>query len=387
METIGLSKNTACTYLSALSYPHRLAGVTDPTSTFTARKMVETVGNGHVPMPLCKAVTYHMLSVALKTIPPHFPVWESTMYKALLCTAFHLCARVGEVTRSNGSVNHTIKRENITITTHSLLIKFDMFKHSNYRKSYSRVLEADGSIVCPVSLLQAYLHIQPPPHMGPLFLHRDGSVVTATTLSQILLSSLQWAGISTEGITPHSLRIGAATTAAEQGALELQLKLLGCWQSGAYNRYIRPGAVRFKLQGYDSVTSAGGGALQQASCQLELSFAEVPGRPSPDITYHIHFLKSDTPTLAVYQLTWESVPFLVNIELHHDSMPWWYLNWSRSQVYCVSVGQGHIHGIRHLPFLSKNITLSDNCQFSDQQCISWSGPLVIHDIIFNYILK
>ncbi len=238
METIGLSKNTARTYLSALSYPPMLAGVTDLTSTFTARKMVEIVGNGRVPTPLRKVVTYHMLSEALKTIPPHFPVWESTMYIALLCTAFHLCARVGEVTWSNGSVNHTIKHENITITTHSLLIKFDTFKHSNYRKSYSRVLEADGSIVCPVSLLQAYLHIQPPPHTGPLFLNREGSVVTATTLSQILLSFLQWAGISTEGITPHSLCIGVATTAEEQGVSELQLKLLGSWQSGANNSYI-----------------------------------------------------------------------------------------------------------------------------------------------------
>ncbi len=74
METIGMSKNTARTYLSALSYPHRLAGVTDPMSTFTARKMVEIVGNGRVPTLLHQPITYHMLSEKLKTIPPHFPV-------------------------------------------------------------------------------------------------------------------------------------------------------------------------------------------------------------------------------------------------------------------------------------------------------------------------
>ncbi len=52
MEMIGLSRNTVSTYLSALGHPHRLAGVADPTATFSARKIVETVGKGRVPSPL-----------------------------------------------------------------------------------------------------------------------------------------------------------------------------------------------------------------------------------------------------------------------------------------------------------------------------------------------
>ncbi len=149
--------------------------------------------------------------------------------------------------------------------------------------------------MCPVDFKWAYLHIRPHLHTGLLFFHRDRSVITATTLSQILLSYLEWSGIKTEGITPHSLRIGAATTGAEQGASESQLKLLGHWPRGAYNGFIQPGAVEFKLQGNDRAPSGGGGALQQASCQLELSFVEVPGRPPPDITY---FCKVRHPSIS-----------------------------------------------------------------------------------------
>ncbi len=130
MEMLCIARNTARTYLSVLGHTHRLAGITDPTATFMARKMVEMVGKGCVSSELCKPVTYHMLSEVLKTIPTEFRAWESTMYKALISTGFHLCACIGEVARSYSSVKHTIRRENITLKPHSILIKFDKFKHS-----------------------------------------------------------------------------------------------------------------------------------------------------------------------------------------------------------------------------------------------------------------
>ncbi len=112
IEMLSLSRNTARTYLSALGHLYRLAGVADPMATFTARKMVEMVCKGCVSSPLHKPVTYHMLSEAFKTISNQFPTWESTMYNTLLSTAFHLCASIGAVARSNGSVKagkHHIK--------------------------------------------------------------------------------------------------------------------------------------------------------------------------------------------------------------------------------------------------------------------------------------
>ncbi len=226
--------------------PHRLAGLQDPTATLATRKMIESVGKDCLSSSEHRPITWPMLSAALAVIPLKHPVWEATLYRALLSTAFHLCAWVGEVSRSNGSSQHTIRQENTELYPASVQINFRTFKHSRNIKTCSRVLSADHTLLCPVSLLRSYLHIP----TGPLFLNKDVSVVTAKLLSHILLTSLQSAGLSTMGITPHSLRIGDATAAASQGALDSQLKLLGRWHSGAYTSYIRPQVVGFRLQSH-----------------------------------------------------------------------------------------------------------------------------------------
>ena len=37
----------------------------------------------------------------------------------------------------------------------------------------------------------------------------------------------------------HSFRIGAASFAAEQGLSDAQIRVLGCWKSNAFHKYIR----------------------------------------------------------------------------------------------------------------------------------------------------
>ncbi len=164
-----------------------------------------------------------MLSAAVKIIPCLHPPWEATLYAGKYSS-----------------------------TPYLILVKFVTFRHSKNNKACSRVLETDGSPMCLVSLLRAYLHVRPDPLTGTLFLNRDRSVVMAKLLSHIPLASLHPEAITTDGITPHSLCIGATTTTANQGALDSQLKLLGQWHSEAYNSYIHPGAVGFKLQGHYS---------------------------------------------------------------------------------------------------------------------------------------
>ena len=51
--------------------------------------------------------------------------------------------------------------------------------------------------------------------------------------------ALEQAGVHPAGYSGHSFRIGAATTAAQAGLDDSTIKMLGRWESAAYQRYIR----------------------------------------------------------------------------------------------------------------------------------------------------
>lgn len=83
----------------------------------------------------------------------------------------------------------------------------------------------------------AYLHRRGPAP-GPLFLQENGQPLTRTQLSNFLQSTLSAVGI-TGTYSGHSFRIGAATTAAQQGLPDHLIKTMGRWSSDAYLLYMR----------------------------------------------------------------------------------------------------------------------------------------------------
>ena len=73
----------------------------------------------------------------------------------------------------------------------------------------------------------------------PLFATDDGKPVTRYWFQAQLKSIITRVGIPADRYSTHSFRIGAATTAANNGLSDLALKTLGRWSSDAYNTYIR----------------------------------------------------------------------------------------------------------------------------------------------------
>ena len=73
---------------------------------------------------------------------------------------------------------------------------------------------------------------------GPLFVYQDGKFLTqARLIANIRLALLQL-GLNPADYCGHSLRIGAATSAAANGLQDSAIKALGRWKSTAYQRYI-----------------------------------------------------------------------------------------------------------------------------------------------------
>ena len=72
---------------------------------------------------------------------------------------------------------------------------------------------------------------------GPLFTFSDDRSLTRQRLSSTVQSILHSAGY-TGSYSGHSVRIGAATTAAARGVPDYLIQTLGRWSSDSYRIYI-----------------------------------------------------------------------------------------------------------------------------------------------------
>ena len=119
-----------------------------------------------------------------------------------------------------------------------IAIRIKQSKTDPFRKGVTLMLGKTDDMVCPVSGLLPYLAIRGSKH-GPLFIMANKHYLTPplfrTSLHQILKSS----GLSTQEYNTHSFRIGSATSAKAAGISDLHIKMLGRWQSDAYQSYIK----------------------------------------------------------------------------------------------------------------------------------------------------
>ena len=92
--------------------------------------------------------------------------------------------------------------------------------------------------LCPVSVVLSWL-ICRGNGLGPLFKEADGTPLSQATFMSIVRQALSKVGIDPKYYAGHSLRCGAATTAAVQGVGDATMKRLGRWHSSAYQVYVR----------------------------------------------------------------------------------------------------------------------------------------------------
>ena len=90
-----------------------------------------------------------------------------------------------------------------------------------------------------MSALLAYLAVRGN-QLGSLFKLRDGRYLTKEIFTVRVKSMLSLLGYDEASYAGHSFRIGAATAAAEQGIEDSVIKMLGRWESSAFQLYVRP---------------------------------------------------------------------------------------------------------------------------------------------------
>lgn len=234
--------STVNTYISAISYSHKLFGFDDPSKVFFIVQMLKGYGKLRssldTRLPITRPILHKLLNVASELIRSPY---ELCLFRAMCSLAFHAFLRVGEmaVTNNNNAiltVDNLTKLVNADNHVVSIKVTFHRYKHSYNQPPFSLTIQRQSSF-CPVQHLLEYLSYRGNSR-GALFVLK-GLPVNRKYFCDLLTMAIRRCGLNPSRYKGHSFRIGAASDAAERGLSDAQIRTLGRWKSNAFLRYIR----------------------------------------------------------------------------------------------------------------------------------------------------
>ena len=241
-----LAYQTIKCYLSAVRHYSVMAGHGDPFSP-GAFPILQYVLRGvrRAPRPPTQPrlpITPQILRHIKSQWAPHCGETDYKMLWAACCVGFFGFMRAGEFTSRAGDASPSLTADDIAVDSREdpSMVRIHL-KHSKtdpFRHGVDIYLGRTGRDLCPVAALLAYLAVRPAVN-GPLFIFADSTPLTRERLVESVRRALRQAGVSAVGYSGHSFRIGAATSAAQAGMEDSVIKMLGRWESSAYQRYIQ----------------------------------------------------------------------------------------------------------------------------------------------------
>lgn len=233
-----LAPSTIRSYMSVVSYFHKINGLHDHSTDFRIQKALLGISKLGVSPKQRLPVSLTLLSALINETPKTFGnTYMSHLYQAMFSLAFYALCRISEIT-FDSATSHTLQIQDVVHIPggRGYRITFRTFKHSVKAQSVMLSPQTPQQY-CPVYLLTAYL-MKRGSAPGQLFLNADATKVSRAEFNTALRRCLLSLGISNSEIKSHSFRIGGATLAAQRGVSALTIKLLGRWRSDAYMKYI-----------------------------------------------------------------------------------------------------------------------------------------------------
>lgn len=241
---------TVSTYISALSYIHKLLGLQDNTQHFIVNKTLNgfkklrTSNDNRLP------ITPSILKGLINSLPHTCTsLFMSKLLKAMYLLAFHAFLRVGEITGQLPPKGNNLQLSNIKFTFDNsqlpvaIEIRMSQFKHSSGKHIPVLLVQQNTSQndLCPVKALWEYLKLRMTNMSSPqpLFSLMDDLPLSRQFFTSQLRLSLSYLGLSWKNYKSHSFRIGAATTAASMNIPEDKIQQMGRWHSKAFKKYVR----------------------------------------------------------------------------------------------------------------------------------------------------
>ena len=163
---------------------------------------------------------------------------DKVMLWAALLTAFYGFLRVSEFTSARKKTFDPTTRLPFSdmnfASDGSVTLLIKTSKTDPFRDGVMLRIAPNGSSLCPVEALR-HLYYCHPSKAGPLFTFQNGRFLSRSDVNSLLVSTTDGAA----NISSHSLRIGAASTAAAAGCPKWLIQALGRWSSDCFRAYIR----------------------------------------------------------------------------------------------------------------------------------------------------
>lgn len=228
------------TYLSAISYFHKVQQMPDPCNNFLIRQLVKGTTKRHKSnKPKFRPFSKDILCDTIQIISKLYNYYDAYLYKSLFTLAYYACLRASEAVVTTSDL-HTLTFDNIHIDAqnNSLVFKFNSYKHCNHPTDTFIINSIPQCSFCPVLNLKKYLSVRPS-YQGPLFISKDGTPVTRNGYANAIKTCITEINKDPSHYNTHSLRIGRATDLALAGVSPEVIKTTGRWSSSAYLKYIR----------------------------------------------------------------------------------------------------------------------------------------------------
>ncbi len=165
------------------------------------------------------------------------PYEDKVMFWAAILVAFYGFLRVSEYTSTHKTrydADVTLLSSDISLSHNEVRVNIKASKTDPFREGVVLRIAKNGTVLCPVIALSEYLHYRPNGH-GPLFVFSDGRFLSRYDVNKILKETTH----EQVSISSHSLRIGAASTAAAMGCPKWLIQCMGRWNSDCFKNYIR----------------------------------------------------------------------------------------------------------------------------------------------------
>ncbi len=165
------------------------------------------------------------------------------MGSSMLC--YYGCLRAGEpLAPDDGKFDENahlgwedVELEN-TKSPKWVRVRIKESKMDRLRKGAVVTLGRTDQEICPVKAVLKHMAVRKA-GKGPYFRTEGAAGLTRKVFVSEVKKDLARQGIAGDGISGHSFRIGAATTAAQNEATPEELKALGRWRSREYLGYVR----------------------------------------------------------------------------------------------------------------------------------------------------